>query len=209
MSEINRIKDQRWGVGTRAEESDARSRLIDAAHNCYVAKGIAQTTIADIAAEAHITRRTVYRYFATHNDILLAVLERAMDEYWQEMLKALSFQGSFADVVVEALLYSIRYAQNAPRHHYLFGADAQAHTNRTYINHLSFSETSAAGLQFIYSVKLKQGEAKEGVDLAMLAEWYNRIILSFLNSPSPVYQDEAQLKAMFEFLLLPALSSNQ
>lgn len=205
VSEINRIKDQRWGVGTRTVESDARSRLIEAAQVCYVAKGLQQTTIADIASEAKVTRRTVYRYFASHNDILLAVFERVVDEYWQYLLQELSYQGSFGDVVVEALLYSIRYAKNAPRHHYLFSTDAQAITNKAYIGHLPFTEATAAGLEQIYRLKLKQGLAKEGLQMLLLAEWYNRIILSFLSSPSPLIKDDAQLEQMFRLLLIPAL----
>lgn len=153
-----------------------------------------------------MTRRTVYRYFATHHDMLLAVFEQVVDDYWQDLHRDLSYQGSFGDCVVEALLYSINYARHAPRHQYLFSAEAQAITNAAYISHIPFTEASAAGLQHIYHFKLKQGQARADLDMLMLAEWYNRIILSVLSSPSPLYQDSQQLTQFLAVLLVPALS---
>lgn len=191
------------GSDSRAESSDARGRLIVAAQTCYEKKGIKQTTINDIALTAKITRRTVYRYFSSHDEILLAVFERVVDTFWQDLFNDLDLTGDFGDCLASALLYSINYAKTTKRHGYMFSNDAQAITNNIYISNYYFIEASYKGLTQIHQQKLRQGLAKEDMDLKMLAEWFNRLILSFLSTPSQVYQTDQQLLELFKSMLSP------
>ena len=196
-------KELRWGSGSRSETSDARERLIQAAQKCYREKGIKQTTINDIAAAAKITRRTVYRHFSSHDEILLAVFERVVDSFWEDLYRDITLQGDFGDSLPEALLYSINYAKTTERHGYMFANDAQAITNDIYISNFAFIEASQKGLQQIYALKLSQGLAASDLNIQMIAEWFNRLILSFLSTPSQIYQDDKQLLALFKNMLSP------
>ncbi|HYM87427.1 MAG TPA: TetR/AcrR family transcriptional regulator [Pseudoxanthomonas sp.] len=46
-----------------ADSPDLRARLLDAALTCFVGKGIAATSLRDIATEAHVTPALLHYYF--------------------------------------------------------------------------------------------------------------------------------------------------
>jgi TetR/AcrR family transcriptional regulator, transcriptional repressor of aconitase len=55
------------------ELSDARrQQIIDAAYRCFARKGLHQTTIRDIYAEAGLSAGAVYHYFESKEEIILA-----------------------------------------------------------------------------------------------------------------------------------------
>jgi len=65
---------------TAASPSDAtehRRRLLDAMAAVVARKGYADTTIADLAAEARVSRRTFYEHFQTKAQCLIALYEAA------------------------------------------------------------------------------------------------------------------------------------
>ncbi len=60
-----------------APNPDHRRRLLDAMAQSVATKGYAATTLTDLAALAHVSRRTFYEHFATKEDCLIALYEAA------------------------------------------------------------------------------------------------------------------------------------
>lgn len=56
---------------------DHRRRLLDALAEVVARKGFADTTIADIAAQAHVSKRTFYEHFEDKSEALFALYEAA------------------------------------------------------------------------------------------------------------------------------------
>ena len=57
-------------------------RLVtDKALECFIKNGISNTKVSEIAAAAGLTERSVYRYFPTKSDILIASAFR----YWERV----------------------------------------------------------------------------------------------------------------------------
>jgi len=56
-----------------------RRSLITAAIKRFSAAGVAATTVADITADAGVTERTFYRYFASKEEVLFAEYEDRID----------------------------------------------------------------------------------------------------------------------------------
>lgn len=201
---MKQSKNQRWGSGKRVDEADAKENLVLAAQICYQEKGIAKTRIQDIALQAKVTRRTVYRYFANQQEVLMAVFVCVIDDYWKDVLTHCKHSSDFPDSIIEGLVFSINYALNAPRHQYMFTLEAQAITNQAYTEAGTFIQATVAGLQSLHLQS--QGSAYPDTEkLMMLAEWYNRIILSFVSNPSPNYNSEQRLRTLFNTFLKPAL----
>jgi AcrR family transcriptional regulator len=66
---------------------DHRRRLLDAMAQAVARKGFGETTIADLAAEARVSRRTFYEHFADKADCVIALYEVASAQALQ-VLKA-------------------------------------------------------------------------------------------------------------------------
>jgi AcrR family transcriptional regulator len=63
-------------VGTRERRKErTRAAIIGAAWQLSLAKGLAATTVAEIADRADVSEQTVYNYFPSKDDIALAVLD--------------------------------------------------------------------------------------------------------------------------------------
>ncbi|RQP23810.1 TetR/AcrR family transcriptional regulator [Piscinibacter terrae] len=60
--------------------SEHKRRLLDAMSHVVARKGYAETTIADLAAEARVSRRTFYEHFDTKAECLIALFEVASDQ---------------------------------------------------------------------------------------------------------------------------------
>jgi len=83
--------------------SDHRRRLLDAMSHAVARKGYADTTIADLAAEARVSRRTFYELFSDREDCLLAALDEAIHRASRHMLDAYDPQAGWAERIRTAI----------------------------------------------------------------------------------------------------------
>jgi TetR/AcrR family acrAB operon transcriptional repressor len=60
---------------TKEEAQETRSQILDAAEQAFYERGVARTTLADIAALAGVTRGAIYWHFSNKSDLLQALLE--------------------------------------------------------------------------------------------------------------------------------------
>ena len=205
MPTLDITKKIRWGTGSRSESLDARSRLLDAARTCYARNGIAKTSMADIAAEAQVTRRTVYRYFSSYEDILKAVVRRETDAFWHTMHYELRGIDNFGDYAVEALLYVLRSAPNTPTHDFLFNQSVLTLVNDTYLNNRAYLIDLAEIWRPIYNQLKPRSNIDQNLDLLMFSELFNRLAISYLAAPSPMFRTEDDLRRLFQNTLKPLL----
>lgn len=74
------------GGGLRERTRDVlRTEISNAAMSLFLDRGFEQTTIADIAAATGISRRSLFRYFPTKEDIVLSDLSRQGAEITQSL----------------------------------------------------------------------------------------------------------------------------
>jgi AcrR family transcriptional regulator len=102
---------------THEQRQDALSRrdrrierrqeeILQAAASVFAAKGYAQTTTREIAAAADIAEGSLYNYFASKRDILVAIISRSpspVDRLWAEAENLVDRDG-FIGLVERALL---------------------------------------------------------------------------------------------------------
>ncbi|HSY54904.1 MAG TPA: helix-turn-helix domain-containing protein, partial [Bradyrhizobium sp.] len=58
----------------RKKRDEVRQRIINAAYESFWRSGFRRTSMDGIAARAGLTKRTVYSYFRSKDDLLAAVL---------------------------------------------------------------------------------------------------------------------------------------
>ena len=61
---------------TKEEALETRSRILDAAEDVFYARGVARTSLADIAAAAEVTRGAIYWHFENKSALFNAMCER-------------------------------------------------------------------------------------------------------------------------------------
>jgi AcrR family transcriptional regulator len=67
---------------------DIRSRILDAASRCFYRDGIWATGVDALAAEAGVSKRTLYNYFGSKDGVIAAYL-RLSEDHWQAALRSL------------------------------------------------------------------------------------------------------------------------
>ncbi len=73
---------------TAAPELDHRARLLDAMAVAVTEKGYAQTTIADVARCARVSKRTFYEHFADKEECFLAAYAALSDQAFERIASA-------------------------------------------------------------------------------------------------------------------------
>lgn len=64
----------------RTLSADAREKMLRAARSIVMERGIEAFTIDAVAAGSGVAKTTIYRHFASGNELLLAALDRVVDE---------------------------------------------------------------------------------------------------------------------------------
>ncbi|MCK9923938.1 TetR family transcriptional regulator [Frankia sp. AgPm24] len=101
-----------WGGSPPRDDGDARQRILEAAIRCIEQQGPAGTTLSGVALELGITRRTIYRYFTSTEDLFGGVTNLVLDD-WVERVRAVAEEaGNPTDMVVESVAYVIEGLPN-------------------------------------------------------------------------------------------------
>lgn len=89
--------------------SPVEARVLDAAKACVERWGMAKLTIDDIAAEAGVSRATLYRMFPGGKDVLFDALRvRELEDFFTRLGAHLRGADSLEEVVVRAVVFATR-----------------------------------------------------------------------------------------------------
>ncbi|MER5946874.1 helix-turn-helix domain-containing protein [Streptomyces sp. NPDC001904] len=83
MAARKRQTAQEWATRTARDRTDApaRGRLLDAAESVFGRLGYGPATIADITAEAEVSRAGFYVYFASKDEVFRVLARRVRDAF--------------------------------------------------------------------------------------------------------------------------------
>lgn len=82
------------GMGQRKTTPANRERIIQVAAKLIRERGIDNTTLADIAVAAEISKGTLYYYYATKGDLIFDVAERHMSNMTNRLFRWLESSGT-------------------------------------------------------------------------------------------------------------------
>ena len=178
---------QRWGSNTRHDDQqNGRNRILDAAMHCYRARGVVATTIDDIARQASISRRTVYRYFANKQAVILAVVESQALIFFGELEQAMRrYRRNFPAFLKRAMLYTIEHGPQAPAHQLLMGNESNAAiAAHSYIDSQVIRQAWAELLGPPFAAARQAGTIRGDIDLGQLVGWSQRLMMSYILFPT-------------------------
>lgn len=93
-----------------AEKPSTEENILSAANNCFERSGVRGTTIEDIAAEAKVSRATLYRYFSNKEAIIDRISTIETQRVNAELRRQLTVGASLEETIVECLFLSTRIA---------------------------------------------------------------------------------------------------
>jgi len=189
------------GLPSPASDTEARNRLLDAARRCFERFGIEKTSIADVAAEAGVTRRTVYRYFDSSDELLRAAFALTAGGIVERMLAHARKRRDPGERIIEAMLFLLREIPADPRLGPLFGQGRNGGRAARSMSSAVTMEVSHSALRAVNEewAPLTSREVDE------LAELILRLLQSFLTDPGTRPRTESELRAFLKRWLLPAI----
>ncbi len=180
-----------WGRHDQPEE--AVDRILEATENLYVRKGVEQTTMLDVAAEAGCSRATLYLYFPNKSELRTALRNRAAIEIATEAIARVAEVTEPGERVSIAITTVIERVRATPSLSMWFEPASVGLTNE-----LAISSDVLEGIATAFIADFGEQNAP------LRARLMIRIILSLLTTPSTDPNDEREL---IEAVIAPALAA--
>ena len=92
-----------------------REQIIKASESLFSQKGFEQTTVDDISKHSGYSRRTVYAYFESKEDILNHIVEKGLISLKSDIESALKLDGEFFEQYKSICNAFIKYYGDCPR----------------------------------------------------------------------------------------------
>jgi AcrR family transcriptional regulator len=197
---------RRWGIGARVDNPEqGAARILAAAKQCYTESGVASSTIDDIADQAGVSRRTVYRYFDNKEAIILAVVEEQAHPFFEQMREELAELETtdFRQLLIHCALFTVEYGPQIEGHEMLLGRQNFAATAGFYLKSTRMRNTMHELLSDCFHDAQQAGDINPEWQLHDLLNWMGRLIYSFIQHPEP----KEKIEQLVTQYLLPNMGS--
>ena len=161
-----------------------RDRILSASLKVFESKGLAGATMGDVAAKAKVGRATLYRHFASKEDVLRALVLSEARELFGRMEEAAGGEETPQALFEKALPVALEFFQGHRLLQRLLRREPEFVL--PYLTNKSKGLMTAA-IDFMEPYLERARKSEElSVDPRVAAEWACRIILSLLTTPSVV-----------------------
>ncbi|MEC9324709.1 MAG: TetR/AcrR family transcriptional regulator [Actinomycetota bacterium] len=183
---------------TQATAADTREIIISAAFACFRTRGLAKTTIVDIARTADVSRSTFYEYFRDKETIVEACAEAASQRFYRNMATAIDRHGG--STLEGRLVRAAVFVAQARR-----VVEPEVYFDHEEVN-LMLTKNAAALLRecaeflapYVAAARVT-GEVRSDLDVPTATEWFARMLFSLFTTPSP-YFDSHDEEAVADFV---------
>lgn len=176
----------------------AEDRALDAARACCERWGVSRVTVDDIAAEARMSRATLYRLFPGGKDVLFEALRvRELNDFLDELSAHLRDLAAIDDLLVGAVAFATRALRDDPHLALMMASEPGEVLANFTVDGLPriLRQVSEHLLPFV--------EPHLGDDAVAVLEVVTRLVISCFLSPSAFvdFGDEASARAFLSRLL--------
>ncbi len=175
-------------MSRRSMERISRQQFIlDAARRVFNAKGIENTNMEDIAAAADYTRRTLYAYFRSRDEICLQILCEDLAARWTEQREAIARFESGLDKILAWGRSLYKYVRQNPHslHLQLYwdfkGINLDRISDELFREFEAINNELAEGLRDIFRLGVKDGTLRPGINIDLCISQYLYTLRSVLN----------------------------
>ncbi|WP_132992801.1 TetR/AcrR family transcriptional regulator [Gordonia zhaorongruii] len=194
------MRTRGWQGNLPQDADEAQARILQAASRCVERFGLQKTRLADVAAEAGVTRQTVYRYFSSVNEMLSAVAAAGADDFLDRMGNALGWVRTADDAITETIIYCLHALPDEPA----LGLMLRLGETEFFTREATSSSAVALGAEMLR--RLPVDWPAEGYDesaLDGLAEMVMRTWLSFQQYPNHPPRTDDELRTFIRAWVCP------
>jgi AcrR family transcriptional regulator len=193
-----------WGgEGKPGTDEEARRRLVEATQRCIERRGVEHTSLADVAAEAGVTRQTVYRYFENGQALIHGALVLAEGGIVDRFVSHVAKWDDPSDRILETFLFLHR---EIPKDPYLRSVFVRTETGQKadplFESGLAV-DTGVRALRQVTGDALRVSDA----ELKGLVEILLRILKSLLSDPGPGQRTDDDLRQLLRRWVFVGLST--
>ncbi len=155
-------------------------RIVEAAYACVARRGVAKTTIEDVAREAGLSRATVYRSFPGGRDELInATVGWATRDFFGRLYERIQGAGSLEEVMERCIMFAYRSIVE----HEVLQRVMQTEPDKLLPILTVESNRIREGIALVLTPYLQDRGLAAGVDLADAADFLARMVLSYISAP--------------------------
>lgn len=101
-------------MDVKRKGSDRKEQIIEAALKAFAAKNYDATSVAEIAKEAGITKRAIYRYFPSKRDLFFAVRDRVYTSVVENLWRKLPEARNIVELADKLMLAHVQFSMEHP-----------------------------------------------------------------------------------------------
>ncbi len=205
--------------GERARSSDGRDdpssderppnaeRIFDAAQECFARYGFQKTSMEDIAREAGLSRRSVYRHFPDKAALFNEVAEARTRIFLDEIVRRTSGLSSLSAQIEEVARLTNRFVREDPISTALRREDPDSLARMVSTGARELLAMAMEAIVPLIEAAIQRGEVRADLDVRRAAEWITRMVFSLTATPSVTFDisDPEQTAAFIREFLLPGL----
>jgi AcrR family transcriptional regulator len=157
------------------------ARILDAAFESIRDFGLTRVTVEDVAQRARLSRQTVYRYFPSKDELIVALVSREEEKLLEGVRSVFVAHHDLETALKESTLFVLRYAREHPLLDRLLDAD-QA-TFLPYVTTRSLPVIVRARETMLELFRARVPEVDEET-LRTILDGTTRAIVSYILTPS-------------------------
>ena len=159
---------------------DAHQRIVEATYACVARRGVAKTTVEDVAREAGVSRATVYRAFPGGRDELInATVAWATLDFFGRLYHRIEGAASLEEVMERGIMF----AHRSIIEHEVLQRVMQTEPDKLLPILTVESNRIREGIAAVLAPYLSERGLAAGVDLDDAADFLARMVLSYISAP--------------------------
>jgi AcrR family transcriptional regulator len=195
-----------WGGAPPADDEEARKRIIDAAIRSMERRGPQQTSLSVIADDLAITRPTVYRYFATIDELITAAGDVALGGWTTRITDLTAGISDPVELLVEAVAYLVERLPEEPLLMMLLETDQ----SRLMSQQMVLGESITRSRVLLEHTQIDWAAlGYRGKHFDDLVEYLLRIIQSMVLVPPDPPRSATELRAVLRHWIGPVVTTPQ
>lgn len=189
-----------------AQAPDVVERVLAAADGCFQRFGIAKTTMEDVARAAHISRATLYRYFADRESLLTESVRRRARLNTKTARAYFSRRTTIEDKITDGIVRNVRQGKRDPLVRLLVSPEEMALAAKLLERSGLASELTRELWQPVLCEAQASGEIAAEIDVAELCEWIAHLEIMFISQVEDTPEGLVWVRRMVEQFVVPALT---